>query len=152
MGHMAEKQTRRSVSITGFLSDSLRQYAEANDLNVSDIVETQMRKFLGKEPRSVTPRKRHKKQEDAPAQAQEATENPADRRMRILREANVRHEAAGWTPTQEPKKLKKKPFSMVSRMGKRPAKPVIQAPVIPTTASFLVDGQEGVVEEATLES
>lgn len=58
-------QTRRSLSISEFLMDQLQKYASSNERNVSDIVEQEMRKFLGLPPRPDKPRKPYKNRPQA---------------------------------------------------------------------------------------
>jgi hypothetical protein len=48
-----EVQTRRSVSMSGDLYDALRAYGVKNVQSMSDIVETEMRKFVGLPPREI---------------------------------------------------------------------------------------------------
>ena len=48
---MSSKQTRRSISISGDCYDRLKAYCEHENRSMSGVVEDEIRKFLGMEPR-----------------------------------------------------------------------------------------------------
>lgn len=53
---MASKQTRRSISVSMSLYEKLKVRCDAENLSMSGVVETEIRKYLGMEPRDLTPK------------------------------------------------------------------------------------------------
>lgn len=53
---MASKQTRRSISVSVSLYERLKVKCDADNLSMSGVVETEIRKYLGMEPRDLTPK------------------------------------------------------------------------------------------------
>lgn len=152
---MAKQQTRRSISISGETYERLAAYCQQNSRTCSDVVEAEVRRFLGLEPRSGTPRRPVR-----PRSANETQQNPIpsilsnnssmitetamERRERVLREAQARQQATGsWDPPTAANRVKKS--NIASRMGRRPfVKPASFSVSFPDESY-----REGVVTEIT---
>jgi hypothetical protein len=53
---MATKQTRRSISVSISLYERLKAKCDADNHSMSGVVESEIRKYLGMEPRDLTPK------------------------------------------------------------------------------------------------
>src|SRR5688572_28913731 len=53
---MAKKQTRRSISVSRTTYERLKAFCEANNISMSQLVETRMNDFLGEGTVAITPR------------------------------------------------------------------------------------------------
>lgn len=53
---MAKKQTRRSISVSRTTYERLKAFCEANNISMSQLVETRVNDFLGEGSTTLTPR------------------------------------------------------------------------------------------------
>jgi hypothetical protein len=53
---MAKKQTRRSISVSRTTYERLKAFCEANNISMSQLVETRVNDFLGEGTTTITPR------------------------------------------------------------------------------------------------
>lgn len=53
---MAKKQTRRSISVSRTTYERLKAFCEANNVSMSQLVETRVNDFLGEGTTTITPR------------------------------------------------------------------------------------------------
>jgi len=53
---MAKKQTRRSISVSRTTYERLKAFCEANNISMSQLVETRVNDFLGEGSTTITPR------------------------------------------------------------------------------------------------
>jgi hypothetical protein len=53
---MAKKQTRRSISVSRTTYERLKAFCEANNISMSQLVETRVNDFLGEGNTTITPR------------------------------------------------------------------------------------------------
>jgi hypothetical protein len=53
---MAKKQTRRSISVSRTTYERLKAFCEANNISMSQLVETRVNDFLGEGITTITPR------------------------------------------------------------------------------------------------
>src|SRR5688572_27379618 len=109
---MAKKQTRRSISVSRTTYERLKAFCEANNISMSQLVETRVNDFLGEGTTTITPRP--------------STPSPAPQQPRPMAPPAPPKPTSETAPPQRPSAPQIPMTSAAARFAVEPPPPIIK--------------------------